>query len=187
MKTAICHLKSISPYSQSKFYDVPELNKELKDAYERRTWRERLHYDKDENVFIPPLQFCNSLKESAKYANKQIPGKGKSTYTKHFEAGVMVVKPLLLPLKKNDVQSEAVHVPADGTRGGTKRVMKYFPFIPEWEGKVEYLIMDDIITEDVFKEILVISGTLIGIGHFRPRNWGYYGRFDVKKIEWIEN
>lgn len=186
MKKAICHLKSISPYGQSKFIPDSRGKRELHEDYENRIWRERMHYNKEGIVFIPPLQFCNSLKEAAKFVNKQIPGQGKATFTKNFEAGVMVVEGLSLGIHKDEVEKETVHVPSDGRRGGTKRVLKNFPKIDSWEGKVTYLILDNIITQDVFEEVLVTSGNLIGIGHFRPRNWGYYGRFEVKKIEWFE-
>ena len=32
--------------------------------------------------------------------------------------------------------------------------------------------------------ILREAGKFIGIGRFRPRNNGYYGRFDVESVDW---
>lgn len=187
MKLAVCTLKSTSPYSQGKFHETPKLSKELPHDYELRTWRERLHYrNEDERVFIPPMSFAISMKEAAKYLNIQIPGKGKSTYTKNFDAGILVTEPLVLDIKKNDVISENVFVPSDGRRGGTTRVMKTFPLIHSWQGTVTYYILDDIITLDVFKKVLEASGNLIGLGRFRPRNCGYYGRFEIIDIKWTE-
>jgi hypothetical protein len=187
MKIAICKLKSTSPYSQGRYHETPELPKELKKDYEVRTWREKLHYlPETGRVFIPPMSFAVSLKEAAKYLNIQIPGKGKSTYTKNFDSGVMVTEPLVLTIKKDEVECENVFVPADGRRGGTSRVMKSFPLIRSWEGTVTYFILDDIITEDVFRRVLEASGNLIGVGRFRPRNCGYYGRFEILDIKWNE-
>jgi hypothetical protein len=93
VKIATASLKSVSPYSQSRYYSeaVPKLPKEGADDYERRTWRNRMHVGSDGQVFIPPMSFKNCIAEVAKYLGRQIPGKGKSTYTKHFEAGVLVV------------------------------------------------------------------------------------------------
>ena len=56
MKTAIAHLKSVSPYSQGRFYSLPKENegKESDKDYEERTWRERLHVNSEGYVFIPP-------------------------------------------------------------------------------------------------------------------------------------
>ena len=90
MKTAIATLKSVSPYSQSKHYNTEKLAKELHKDYEARTWRDRLHTTLDGEVFIPPMSFKNCLSEAARFLSVQIPGKGKSIYTKHFEAGVLV-------------------------------------------------------------------------------------------------
>ena len=121
MHTATARLKSVSPYSQSRHHDTEKLAKELPKDFEARTWRERLHYDADGRVFIPPMCFKNCLSEAAKFLSRQIPGKGKATYTKHFEAGVLVPEPLILPLKKDDVKGEWLFLPADGKRGSGKR------------------------------------------------------------------
>lgn len=122
--------------------------------------------------------------EIAKFLGKQIKGKGKSTYTKHFEAGVLVMDPLVLPIKKDEVQGEWLFAPSDGKRGSGSRVDKCFPVIPKWSGKVTFHILDDTITEDVFREHLEEAGKFIGIGRFRPRNNGFYGRFAVKSLVW---
>lgn len=184
MKTVKAHLESVSPYSQSRYYTVPKLERELAADYEERTWRERMHVTKDGQVFIPPMAFKNGLAEAAKYMGEQIPGKGKSTYTKHFEAGVLVVDRLDLPIKREDVQGERLFVPASGKRGDGKRVVKVFPLIQEWSGVVTFYVLDEIITKDVFQRTLTAAGSFIGIGRFRPRNNGYYGRFRVADIEW---
>lgn len=183
MKKAIATLRSLSPYSQSRFHNSQKQEKELADAYEERTWREKCHYDgKTEELFIPPMAFANALKEAARYLNIQIAGKGKSTYTKHFEAGVMVFAPLPLGVKKKDVKGEWIYANADGQRGGSRRVMRCFPVVHEWSGSVEFVILDDIITGDVFEDVLYASGQLIGIGRFRPRNLGFYGRYECQKL-----
>lgn len=184
MKRVKAHLESMSPYSQGRFHNTPKLDKENHNDYEERTWRERMHYNEDGIIFIPPMQFCNSLKEAAKFLSISIPGKGKATYTKNFESGVLVMNPLYTQTNINDVIKDSQHVPSDGRRGGTTRVLKHFGIIRKWHGVVEYIIMDDTITKPVFEQVLEASGQLIGIGRFRPRNWGYYGTFKVNKVEW---
>jgi hypothetical protein len=184
MSIAIATLESISPYSQSRFHNVPREDKETADDHERRTWRERLHVNKDGFVFIPPMSFKNMLSEAAKYLSMQVPGKGKSTYTKHFEAGILCMDPVVLPFRKADIQEQWLHVPSDGQRGGTKRVLKCFPVIPEWIGDVTFHVLDPAISKDVFRKHLEEGGKFIGIGRFRPRNNGFYGRFQVKDVVW---
>jgi hypothetical protein len=143
-----------------------------------------MHVNDKGEVFIPPMAFKNCLSEIAKYLSVQIPGKGKSTYTKHFEAGVMVIDPLVLPVTKDKVQGEWLFVPADGKRGSGKRVQKCFPVIHQWQGDVTYHVLDDVISPEVFEQHLKDAGSFIGIGRFRPRNNGYYGRFSVESVRW---
>lgn len=186
-KMAKVKLKGLTPYSQSKPHRTEKLNKELHEDHEVRTWRERMHVDKDGLVFIPPMSFKNCMAEIAKYLSMQIPGKGKSTYTKHFEAGILVTDPCSLGIKAEEVAGDWVFVPSDGVKGGGKRVYRCFPIIPPgWTTVVDFLILDDIITKDVFLKHLEQAGQLIGIGRFRPRNGGYYGRFIVESFDWIE-
>lgn len=184
MKTVVATLESISPYSQSRHYDVPRLERELGKDYEVRTWRHRMHVDNTGSVFIPPMAFKNALSESAKFMSIQVAGKGKATYTKHFEAGVLVTEPLKLNIKPDDVPGEWLFVPSDGRRGGGSRVDKCFPIIHSWSGQVTFYILDELITEKPFHQHLEAAGKFIGIGRFRPRNNGFYGRFSVKSISW---
>lgn len=183
---ATCELVSKSPYSQSRFVQEPKRARETGEEWEHRCWKMRAHVDADGNVFIPPMVFKNSLSEAAKYISMQVAGKGKATYTKHFEAGIMVVDPVPLGVKENEIKGEWLHVPSDGRRGGTKRVMKCFPKFDTWKAKVVFHVLDPAITKDVFEKHLEECGNFIGIGRFRPRNNGYYGRFDVAKIDWKE-
>lgn len=186
MIIATASLQSHSPYGQSRFHDTPKLDKETHDDFERRTWRNKMHATQDGRMFIPPMAFKNCLSEAAKYLGMQIPGKGKATYTKHFEAGVIVLKPLVLPDKIAEVDGLWLFVPASGRRGDGKRVKKCFPNVPEWSGDVEFTIFDETITEDVFRYHLDQAGRFIGIGYFRPRNNGYWGRFSVEKLVWAK-
>ena len=186
-RIAVAQLEGVSLYSQSKPHNVEKLNKELADDYEKRTWKERLHLDEKGFVVIPPMAFKNCLSEVAKFLGMQIPGKGKSTFTKHFESGVMVTEPAPLGIHKDDVVGDWIFTPVDGVRGGGKRVYKCYPIIPAgWKTEVTFYIVDDTITESVFAEHLKQAGQLIGIGRFRPRNNGYYGRYLVKNITWKE-
>lgn len=185
MKTAEAFLQSSSPYSPSRNYEMicPKLPKENSKDYEARSWRERCHYREDGHIYIPPMAFASSIQEAAKYLSIQIPGKGKSTYTKHFEAGLMVTDPVILPEMKDTVEGEWLFLSPRGIKH-EMGVWKCMPIIREWSGVVSYYITDETITEDVFRQVLQASGSFIGIGRFRPRNGGFYGRFTVNKVNW---
>jgi len=187
MKTVIAKLRGVSPYSQSKHYDkeqVPMLEKESHHAYEARTWKNRLHINDSGKVFIPPMAFKNCISEAAQFLGEKIPGKRNATWTKHFLAGILVSEPLILKIKRDEVGGEWFFVPSDGKRGGGSRVNKCFPVIKDWDGDVLFYILDQTITEDAFRHHLEEAGKFIGIGRFRPRNGGFYGRFEVVNLKW---
>jgi hypothetical protein len=187
---ATCLLKSNSPYSPSRIYthdDGMEMKpKEGHDAYEKRTWREKGHYDKEGRLVIPAIKFKKSLEEAAMYLGERIPGKGTSTYAKHFLAGVMVFKDLPLGIKKADVKCWKGMQNSDGKRGGGKRVLRFYPTVDSWQGVAEFHIVDSTITREVFERTLRCAGSLVGIGRWRPRNGGLNGRFSVEKVSWAE-
>lgn len=182
MKTVIAHIVGVSPYSQSKAISSVKNTGENHDAFEQRTWRERMHVDTNGNVFIPPMAIKNMLSDCARFLGETVPGKGKSTYTKHFEAGIMVVTPASLGIKAADVPGETLFVPSDGKKGGSTRVFKTFPFIAKWEADIEIILLDMVLLDkpEKVKEYIEHSGKFIGLGRFRPRNGGFYGRFELK-------
>lgn len=179
-------IRGISPYSQSRFHETPKKNKETHAGYEKRTWRERMHVNKDGNVIIPQMALKNCLSEAAKYTSRKQPGKGNETYTKHFDAGIAMESEVeIIGVKAKNVQSEELFLNADGKPGGGKRVLRTYPRIEAgWEADVTFLILDETVTEDIFMTYLVEAGRFIGIGRHRPRNRGTYGRFEVVKFKW---
>ena len=110
MKVCTAHLKSISPYSQSRDHGTPKLDKEGSESYEQRTWKNKAHVSKDGIVFIPPMAFKQAVDETAKYLSIQIPGKGKATYTKHFRSGLLVMDAVPTDCHIDDVQIGRAHV-----------------------------------------------------------------------------
>jgi hypothetical protein len=185
MKRVVASFQSLSPYGQGRKYETPKLDREIPEDYEHRTWRDRCHVDESGHVFIPAMAFKNCVRDVAKYLSQQIPGKGKSTYTKHFLQGILVLEGLLLPITKDQVEGTWVFTSSSGKPGGEgPRVYKCFPTIPQWSGEVEFIILDDIITEEVFSRHLTLAGQYIGLGVWRAQKGGLWGRFQVKNIAW---
>ena len=187
MPTAIATIKSVSPYSSSRYLLESKDKNESHDDFEKRIWRERSHFDKKSGeVYIPPMAFKQSLDTAAKYAGIQVPGKGKATFTKHFTSGVLVMDPLYLGITKEDLDHYAGPMSSTGEKGksGGKVVIRIYPMVNEWAGDVTFEILDDVITPDVFRQVLEIAGRNIGIGRFRPQNGGFNGRFTVEGVKW---
>jgi hypothetical protein len=185
MKIVTAHLKSTSPMSQSKGILEKKNTGESHEAFEERTWPQRMHVNENGFVFIPPMAIKLCLADCAKFLSETVPGKGKATYTKHFEAGTMVVDPAVLNVKAADVTSEKLFVPSDGKKGGGSRVWKFFPFIAKWETDIEIVLLDPVLIDKPAKvqEYLEHAGKFIGLGRFRPRNGGFYGRFEVTRFK----
>lgn len=184
MHIAICKLEGYSPYSMSRAHEVPKLPKETADAHEERTWLERGHYTAEGNVFIPPMAFQFSLAKAAQNLGLQIPGRGKTTYTKFFANGVQVAEGPILSATRDTIRRQRIHANADGKRGSGKRVWRSMPTVDEWAATVTYHILADEITQDVFEQVLRHSGAFVGIGQFRPENGGFNGRFRVLEVDW---
>jgi hypothetical protein len=185
MRTVKVKMVSDSPYSQSKMHEAEKLPKERPGDYEVRTWREKCTTDANGQIVIPAMALKFSLAAAAKKLGMQIPGRGKATFTKYFEADVICVDNPPLDVQKDDVDSVRINANADGVRGSGKRVWRTFPVINQWESEATFMIMDDTITKEVFEEVFTAAGMGIGIGRFRPEKGGINGRFSATAFEWV--
>lgn len=184
MRTCTVTISGQAPYSASRAHCDEKLPKETAEAYEDRTWRSKAHVENG-TVVIPPMAFKMGLDRAAKMLGRQIPGKGKSTYTKFFESGVIVTEPV--PIAPEDaIKKERIHANADGVRGSGKRVWRNFPRVDDWQGTVTFHVIADEITKDIFEEAVRYAGIAVGVGRFRPERGGYFGRFTVDNFSWSE-
>jgi len=194
MHRAICTLEGIGPYQQSKQYDestVPKKGEEGKeeshDEYEKRTWWNRAHMNEKGNMIIPAAQFKQCIMAAAKYRSEKIPDTRGKTFTQKFVSGISVPEGIELPIKVNkDMPGRWVYANARGMRNGPgAHVWKCFPTADKWKGEVTFIVLDEIINEDVFMRHIVDAGSFIGIGTWRPQNGGDHGRFMVVKMDWL--
>jgi len=188
MKRAICKLRSLTPvtFGRPFQFEFPKEEKERDDLYDLRIWKERAHFTKEGFVKIPGIMISNCIKDCAQFSSIQIPGKGKSLYTKHFKAGIYISDDIVTKVKKEDLMGVSQFVPSNGRTGGTTRVVRKFPIIHEWEGEIEVFIGDDVIIANVFETVIREAGKLRGIGTWRPASGGNNGRFELISMKWIE-
>lgn len=180
---AHCTLESLAPYSQSRKHDEPKLEGEGSDEYNKRTWRSQMFVENG-TVHIPASGMHQALAAAAKYSKKQIPGQGKATWTKKFEAGIAFFANIDTGIAPGDVGYIDIYANADGVRGSGKRVMRRFPIIPKWSATFDVHILDPIITDEVFSEMVELAGMFIGIGRYRPEKSGTNGRFKLAALDW---
>jgi hypothetical protein len=183
-------LKFTAPYSMSRAHETPLLEKEGPDDFEKRTWREKAHFDSSGRIFAPPMAFKQALDRQAKYLGEKIAGARGATFTKHFSAGVMCIDPVYLtlpsgkPSTKDTLGVTKIHANSDGVRGGGKRLWRYFPEVEMGATcTVRFVVLDEVIRPDLLERYLREAGKFTGVGRFRPEKGGYYGRFDVTKFK----
>lgn len=182
-------ITGLSPLTQSRQHDAPKLDGESANDYDIRTWRSKLTLSDDgESVVIPAAAIHQCLAAAAKYSKRQIPGQGKATWTAKFQAGVMLIANPSLNIDPATVNSITISANADGVRGSGKRVPRRFPIIPiGWQTTFDVYILDPIITQEVFREMMEIAGMFVGVGQYRPQNGGTNGRFKLTDLRWQDN
>lgn len=192
MNPTIAHvtITGITPLSQSRQHDEPKLDGENHEDYDKRTWRHKLNTatrDGKPTIVIPAHGLHQSIAAAAKYSKRQIPGQGKATWTAKFTAGITLLEDPALNIDPTTVDVVTISANADGIRGSGKRVPRRFPIMPEWSASFDVLVLDPIITEEIFREMLEMSGMFIGLGRFRPEKGGTNGRFKISALVWEDN
>jgi hypothetical protein len=184
-------ISGITPMTQSRQHDEPKLEGESMNDYDIRTWRSKLTVDTRDGkktIVIPVHGVHQCIAAAAKYSKRQIPGQGKATWTAKFTAGISLLDHPALNIDPDSVSAITISANADGVRGSGKRVPRRFPVIPAgWTTTFDVLILDPIITKDVFVEMMELAGIFVGLGQFRPQSGGTNGRFQVKSVEWADN
>lgn len=193
MRTSIATvtLVGIAPLSHSKQHDDPMLEGERHEDYDIRTWRSKLNTDMRRGKLVavhPAHGILQCFAAAAQYSKKKIEGQGNSRWTAKFMAGLAINEdPEILGVDVETIGSVVISSNVDGIRGSGKRVPRRFPIMPKWSMVIDVMILDPIITQDIFVEMVEIAGLFVGLGRFRPANGGTNGRFALQKIEWADN
>lgn len=186
IRTATVTITGISPLSQSHPQPEAKLPGENHDAFDERTWRSKLNTSAAGTIIIPPHGMHQAIAAAAKYSGKQIPGQGKKTWTAKFTTGLAFLDEIDTGIPADAAQCIVISANADGVRGSGKRVTRRFPIVYQWSSTFDVTVLDPIITDAVFAEMLEIAGMFIGVGRFRPEKGGQNGRFKIDAIEWSD-
>lgn len=186
-------IKGVAPLLMNKLPDLSTPKgkrsnqaKEDPAEVEERTWREKLHFDSEGQVYIPGENSHENLKGAASYWNQKIPGEGNKTYTDVFARGV-ICENLYLGLHKDDQKNilpfgKMVNgTPSKGKKSGCK-VYKIRPQIPVWGGTFKIHVFDARLYSEIIRVVMTYGGIYIGHCDWRP----VYGRFDLVSLEEIK-
>ncbi|MDQ0510910.1 hypothetical protein [Ancylobacter amanitiformis] len=188
--SATVTLKSMSPYSQSYDHGLPMLKGEDKGDYDRRNFMSKAHFNAAGHLVIPAVAIHQALVAAAKYSKRQIPGQGKATWTAKFKSGLILAEDIDTGIPRSEVGFIDVKCDSKGMTGAQKSttVTRRFPQVPSWSARFDIWIVDPIITEEVFREMVDIAGLFVGIGRWRPEmSGGMNGRFSLAGLEWHDN
>ena len=129
-----------------------------------------LYQTKDGNPYEPADHLeAAFIKEAVNY---KIPGQGKKTFKDAIRAGV-IIEPREIPISPGtwEIDERVVVIKGD-------RILRWRPRFNEWNLKFEIQVIDERITENILKEIVINAGKYVGIGDFRPK----FGRYQVLKF-----
>lgn len=189
MKRCTVSVVGLAPYSASRKFEEPMLDRESHEDFERRTWREKCTVNGDGVVCVPAMGWKQGLDTTAYKLGMKVPNRRGATYKNFFLSGFLCESDA--PLHRNghalrpaDAECVPIWANSDGVRGSGKRVLRLFPSFPQWETEISFMITDDIITEDVFEQHAKACGIICGVGRFRAEKGGLNGRFRVVKIVW---
>ena len=185
IKMATCTLEGRSPLVFGGPVMETRQEGESYEQYEERTWRLKAIEDKD-GIYLDPYAAKQCLLGSVAYAGEKVAGMRNRGWKSFYTAGVLCVEKVRVDATRDDLIKMAKFIPSDGRVGGGTRVWKFFPTLPEWQATVTYLVIEPKIWGDAkrFERYVQMAGDFVGFGVWAPRRNGWYGRFEVKKIDW---
>lgn len=163
---------------------------ETNDQLDERTWKQRCTLDEKGNLAIPAFALKRSLVFAGKWLNEKIKGENKKTYTKRLECGV-ISESAFFPvsngkatLRPEDVECLMLAVSSRGQKGGGQRVLKRFPRLaPGWRFSGSLLIIDDAITDAVFRRHFETAALYDGMGSMRIGTGNENGRYEIASLK----
>ena len=188
IQTIYADIKGITPLLQHRFPNPKDvLAKKGKKADNRTEWEvavDAVHFTEKGLVYIP----AEALEKCIHSGAKRIMKKGKTTWHRTFESGIIVepAQPLLV-INQNKVAKKNIKrdMVIDGrkainpnTRSPVWTVRAKFQ---EWRCVFDVKMLNPEIPLEVLKEALTLAGLYDGLGAFRssPR----FGRFEVVLVE----
>ena len=177
METYKVEIKGTSPLLMNRFRDSQIEGKSSKKGEQKDlAIEDKLYLLENGKPYIPANYFYRSLIDAGK--KLQVRGQKKATYSK-LVGSVVEVNPEAIEIKGKYVpfRISAVNPMTKG------RMMVTRPRFDDWVCEFEVTVTDDSIGEETMNELLVLSGSVTGIGDWRPEKKGRFGKFMVTSFK----
>jgi hypothetical protein len=133
----------------------------------------------DGRCYIPSEHIRQAMIAAGSYSKAKV-GNAKRSM-KNIVAAMFMVTPeeIILPDYDTIDKRSAVN------KNVKARIITVRPKWNQWKALFTLAVDNDTITTQTTEEILNNAGNYVGIGSYRPTNNGYFGRFQVEKVEEI--
>lgn len=190
MKKYNVSIEGITPYLQHRMDDSTleawEKNRkfivERPDIANADATRAEFHSYQDEKGFYMPADHLRGAFIDGGGMVKSKVGNAKKSM-KNIVAGMFFMGEEKIRLPKTYVIDKRSAV----NKNNKARVIVIRPKWEQWNVGFTLDVDNDTLTDETVKEIITCSGQYIGIGSFRPKCNGMFGRFKVTKFERIKN
>lgn len=163
-------IRGTAPLLMHRFGGEPKKMKRSKTEYDPKEEAESSLYTDEKGKLV---QLATHLEACMIKSAVQFKMQGKKTSKDAVKAGVFV-KPEMIPHKIQEWEIFTVPVVIQRSR-----ILRSRARLNKWELNFAMKVIDERLTPNIVKEILVNAGKFVGIGDWRPR----YGRFEVIKFE----
>jgi len=169
-----CRIRGVAPLLQHRFPEESDdvQIKKRTGSIDYSTEVEKAIFKNEDGVIYEPSEHIEGCLRKAA-SSFRIPGQGKKTY-KDMMLSSIVVEPEMIPLEPQEYEVDKRSVII-----GRARVFRYRPRWDNWELDFNVNILDEQLTPDSLKEILIYGGAAKGIGDYRPK----FGRFEVTEFK----
>lgn len=181
-------IKGITPYMQHRMDDTKLAEWEVRrkkiiereglNTEDEKTAAYHSFIDDDGNYFLPADHIRMALINAGGFVKSKVGNARKSM--KNIVAAMFTVTPEQIGFPKFD----SVDVRSAVNKNVKARVIVKRPKWKEgWRATFTLLVDDDTITAETIKDLFSYAGRYVGIGSYRPTNNGFFGRFEVEKIQ----
>ncbi len=188
-----CKIKGVAPLLQHRF-PMPTLEAMSKGGKKTtgsvdytEEWKKALYVIPKGFIYQPATHIEGAMVKAA--VNFKIPGKRGKTYKDLFKAAVFVTPDAIShgikePKKLDTDPTKRLYIDMRPVVVQRARVVRLRPaFAAGWELEFDIELADNQIAPELVNEILVLAGSTVGIGDFRPK----FGRFMVTRFEVSSN